>query len=132
MVRCGFSTASSNRVVREFQQPARLRLVNLGGAPQSAATYQEQASRFTEIAVRAQVDSDVDQAWAGYVASKILSDRYNGHYLQEAKDVLVIAEFAHEHGGLALLEYLSALQEIGRRRSMLTHRLGLRSISSAL
>lgn len=59
-------------------------------------------------------------------------DRYNGHYLQEAKDVLVIAEFAHEHGGLALLEYLSALQEIGRRRSMLTHRLGLRSISSAL
>jgi hypothetical protein len=68
--------------VREFQQPALLRLVNLGGAPQSAATYQEQASRFTEIAVRAQVDSDVEQAWDGYVASKTLSDRYNGHHLQ--------------------------------------------------
>jgi cobalt-zinc-cadmium efflux system outer membrane protein len=39
------------------------------------------------------------------------SDRYNGHYMQEAMDVLGIAEFAYEHGSLVLLDYLSALQD---------------------
>lgn len=57
------------------------------------------------------MNSDVNQAGAGYVASKTLSDRYNCHYLDEAKDVLGIAQFAYEHGGLALLDYLSALQD---------------------
>ena len=57
------------------------------------------------------MNSAVDQAWAGSVVSKTLSDRYNGHYLEEAKDVLGIAQFAYEHGSLALLDYLSALQD---------------------
>ena len=58
-----------------------------------------------------QVYSDVDQAWIGYSTAKVLSDRYNGHYLAEAKDVLSIAEFAYQHGGIALLDYLSAVQD---------------------
>jgi cobalt-zinc-cadmium efflux system outer membrane protein len=57
------------------------------------------------------VNSDVDQAWVVYTTSKGLSDRYNGHYLAESKDVLDIAQFSYEHGGLALLDYLDALRE---------------------
>jgi len=70
-----------------------------------------QASRFSEVAAQNQVYSDVDQAWISYTTSKVLSDRYNGHYLAEAKDVLSIAQFAYEHGGIALLDYLSAVQD---------------------
>jgi outer membrane protein, heavy metal efflux system len=70
-----------------------------------------QASRFGEVAAQNQVYSDVDQAWISYTTSKVLSDRYNGHYLAEAKDVLSIAQFAYEHGGIALLDYLSAVQD---------------------
>jgi cobalt-zinc-cadmium efflux system outer membrane protein len=70
-----------------------------------------QASRFTELATRNQVIADVDQAWVGYANSKVLSDRYNGHYLSEAKDVLEISRFSYEHGGLALIDYLDALRE---------------------
>jgi hypothetical protein len=76
--------------VREFQQTVHLRFVNLGVVPQPGATYQAQGSRFTEIAVRAQVDSDVDQARAGYVASKA-PRRENGHYLQEANSLVSAA-----------------------------------------
>src|SRR5262249_33251292 len=73
--------------------------------------YLAQASRFTELALRIQVVSDVDQAWIGYTNAKTLSDRYNGHYLDEAKDVLDIAKFSYEHGGLALIDYLDALRQ---------------------
>ncbi len=48
---------------------------------------------------------------SGYVNAKMLSDRYNGHYLDEAKDVLDISKFSYEHGGLALIDYLDALRE---------------------
>jgi cobalt-zinc-cadmium efflux system outer membrane protein len=58
-----------------------------------------------------QVVSDVDQAWSGYINSKVLADRYNGHYLDEAKDVLDIAKFSYDHGGLALIDYLDALRD---------------------
>jgi outer membrane protein, heavy metal efflux system len=73
--------------------------------------YLATASRFSEVAAQNQVYSDVDQAWIGYTTSKVLSDRYNGHYLAEAKDVLSIAQFAYERGGLSLLDYLSALED---------------------
>ena len=55
--------------------------------------------------------SDVEQAYASYVTYKVLSDRYNGHYLAESKDVLDIARFSYEHGGLALIDYLDALRD---------------------
>jgi cobalt-zinc-cadmium efflux system outer membrane protein len=88
-----------------------LRIFDRNQGNKETSKYLAQASRFSEIAARAQVFSDVDQAWAGYTAAKVLSDRYNGHYLDEAKDVLSIAQFAYEHGGLALLDYLNALQD---------------------
>jgi outer membrane protein, heavy metal efflux system len=88
-----------------------LRIFDRNQGNKETSKYLAQASRFGEIAARAQVFSDVDQAWAGYTAAKILSDRYHGHYLDEAKDVLSIAQFAYEHGGLALLDYLNALQD---------------------
>ena len=70
-----------------------------------------QASRFTEVAVHNQVVSDVDQAWVGYTTAKSLSDRYTSHYLDEAKQVLDIAQFSYEHGGIALIDYLDAIRD---------------------
>ncbi|MBW4043581.1 TolC family protein [Acidipila rosea] len=88
-----------------------LRIFDRNQGNKETSKYAAQSSRFAEIAARNQVVSDVDQAWIGYTTSKELSDRYNGHYLDEAKDVLSIAQFAYEHGGLALVDYLDALRE---------------------
>ena len=88
-----------------------LRIFDRNQGNKDTSKYQAQASRFSQVAAQNQVYSDVDQAWIGYTTSKVLSDRYNGHYLAEAKDVLSIAQFAYDHGGLALLDYLSALQD---------------------
>jgi cobalt-zinc-cadmium efflux system outer membrane protein len=88
-----------------------VRIFDRNQGNKDTSKYLAQGSRFAETAARNQVYSDVDQAWIGYTTSKVLSDRYNGHYLAEAKDVLSIAEFAYQHGGLALLDYLNALQD---------------------
>jgi outer membrane protein, heavy metal efflux system len=88
-----------------------VRIFDRNQGNKETSKYLAQASRFSEIASRAQVYSDVDQAWAGLLAARMLSDRYNGHYLDIAKDVLDIAQFAYEHGGIALLDYLNALQD---------------------
>jgi len=88
-----------------------LRIFDRNQGNKETSKYLAQASRFTEIAARNQVYSDVDQAYVSYTTSKVLADRYNGHYLDEAKDVLSIAQFAYEHGGLALLDYLNAIQD---------------------
>ena len=53
----------------------------------------------------------MDQAWIGYTQSKRLSDRFGQHYLDESKDVLSIAQYAFEHGGIALIDYLDALRD---------------------
>jgi len=88
-----------------------LRLLDRNQGNKETSKYLAQANRFTEVAVRNQVFGDVDEAWSGYVNAKVLSDRYNGHYLDEAKDVLEISRFSYEHGGLALIDYLDALRE---------------------
>jgi outer membrane protein, heavy metal efflux system len=88
-----------------------LRIFDRNQGNKETSKYTVQANRFAEIAARNQVFSDVDQAWAGYVNAKVLSDRYNGHYLDEAKDILDISKFSYEHGGLALIDYLDALRE---------------------
>ncbi len=88
-----------------------LRIFDRNQGNKDTSKYLAQSSRFSEVAAQNQVYSDVDQAWIGYTTSKVLSDRYNGHYLAESKDVLSIAQFAYEHGGIALLDYLSALQD---------------------
>jgi cobalt-zinc-cadmium efflux system outer membrane protein len=94
-----------------FSVSLPLRIFDRNQGNKDTSKYVAQSSRFSEVAAQNQVYSDVDQAWIGYTTSKVLSDRYNGHYLAEAKDVLSIAQFAYEHGGLALLDYLSALQD---------------------
>jgi outer membrane protein, heavy metal efflux system len=88
-----------------------LRIFDRNQGNKDTSKYLAQASRFGQVAVQNQVYSDVDQAWIQFTTSKVLSDRYNGHYLAEAKDVLSIAQFAYERGGLSLLDYLSALQD---------------------
>jgi outer membrane protein, heavy metal efflux system len=88
-----------------------LRIFDRNQGNKETSKYQAQASRFAEIAARNQVYSDVDQAWVSYMQSKRLSDRYSEHYLDEAKDVLSVAQFAYEHGGLSLIDYLDAVRD---------------------
>ena len=88
-----------------------LRIFDRNQGNKATARFQADASRLTETAARYQVISDVDQAWVGYVQARRLSDRYNNHYLDESKDVLSIAQYAFEHGGIALIDYLDALRD---------------------
>jgi outer membrane protein, heavy metal efflux system len=88
-----------------------LRIFDRNQGNKETARFQADASRFTEAAARFQVISDVDQAWAGYTQAKRLSDRFSEHYLDESHDVLTIAQFAFEHGGIALIDYLDALRD---------------------
>ena len=88
-----------------------LRIFDRNQGNKRATQLQTEATRFTEIATRNQVISDIDQAWVGYALAKRLSDRFGEHYLDESRDVLSIAQFAFEHGGIALIDYLDALRE---------------------
>ena len=88
-----------------------LRIFDRNQGNKETAKFTAQSSRLSVVATRNQVISDVDQAYSGYINSKVLSDRYNGHYLDEAKDVLDIARFSYENGGLALIDYLDALRD---------------------
>jgi len=94
-----------------FSLSIPLRIFDRNQGNKSTAKFVASASRFTVTAARNQVVSDVDQAYSGYINSKLLADRYNGHYLDEARDVLDIARFSYEHGGLALIDYLDALRD---------------------
>jgi cobalt-zinc-cadmium efflux system outer membrane protein len=88
-----------------------LRIFDRNQGNKETARFQADASRFTETASRYQVISDVHQAWTGYTEAKRLSDRFTEHYLDESHDVLSIAQFAFEHGGIALIDYLDALRD---------------------
>jgi cobalt-zinc-cadmium efflux system outer membrane protein len=97
-----------------------LRIFDRNQGNKLTAKYQSDASRFTLTAARNQVVSDVDQAFVGYTQSKRLSDRFSNHYLDESTDILRIAQFAFEHGGIALIDYLDALRDA---RSTITNAL---------
>ena len=88
-----------------------LRLFDRNQGNKQTARYQVRASELSAAAAANQVRSDVAQAFLSYTTSRALSDRYKQHYLDESKDVLDIAQFAYEHGGLALIDYLDALRE---------------------
>jgi cobalt-zinc-cadmium efflux system outer membrane protein len=88
-----------------------IRIFDRNQGNKATARFQADASRLTETAARYQVISDVDQAWVGYVQARRLSDRYNNHYLDESKDVLSIAQYAFQHGGIALIDYLDSLRD---------------------
>ena len=102
-------TGVENSVGFSFNLPLRIFDRNQGN--KATAKYTAQANRFSVTAAHNQVISDIDQAYSGYFNAKVLSDRYNGHYLAEAKDILDISRFSYEHGGLALIDYLDALRE---------------------
>ena len=97
-----------NSVGFSFNIPLRIFDRNQGN--KSTTRSLAQASQFTAAAARNQVVSDVIQAYAGYAESRHLSDRFSEHYLDESIDVLSIAQYAFEHGGLALIDYLDALR----------------------
>ena len=87
-----------------------IRIFDRNQGNKKTSEFAAQSSRFALVAAKNQVYSDVDQAWIGYTESRALSARYSGHYLDEAADVLSIAQFAYEHGGIALIDYLDALR----------------------
>jgi cobalt-zinc-cadmium efflux system outer membrane protein len=88
-----------------------LRLFDRNQGNKKTAVFQADASRFTLAAAHNQVISDIDQAYINYTQSRRLSDRYSTHYLDETKDVLSIAQYAFEHGGIALIDYLDAVRD---------------------
>ena len=88
-----------------------LRVFDRNQGNRQTTRFQADATQFTEVAARNQAISDVDQAWVGYTRAKALSERFSAHYLDESRDVLDIARFAFEHGGLTLIDYLDALRE---------------------
>jgi cobalt-zinc-cadmium efflux system outer membrane protein len=94
-----------------FSVSIPLRIFDRNQGNKDTAKFVAQENRFSQVAAQNQVYSDVDQAWIQYTTAKVLSDRYNGHYLAEAKDVLSIAQFAYQRGGISLLDYLSAIQD---------------------
>jgi cobalt-zinc-cadmium efflux system outer membrane protein len=88
-----------------------IRIFDKNQGNKATARYQADAARFTETAARNQVVSDVTQSFVGYTQAKRLADRFTQHYLDESRDVLSIAQYAFEHGGIALIDYLDALRD---------------------
>ncbi|WP_231966555.1 TolC family protein [Terriglobus roseus] len=88
-----------------------LRIFDRNQGNKDTARYQAQAARLTEQATRNQIASDVNQAWIGYLHALNISNRFSDHYLDESADVLSVARYAFEHGGLALIDYLDALRD---------------------
>ncbi len=68
-----------------FSVNVPLRIFDKNQGNKETARFQADGSRFTEIAARNQVVSDVDQAYVGYTQSKRLSDRFTEHYLDESR-----------------------------------------------
>jgi cobalt-zinc-cadmium efflux system outer membrane protein len=88
-----------------------LRIFDRNQGEKQATRFTAQADRFSEIAARSQVLSDVDQAWAAYESAQRLAERYNTHYVQEAGTILKNLEFGYRHGSYTLLDYLDALHD---------------------
>ena len=105
----GSPDISQNSVGFNINFPLRIFDKNQGN--KETARLVIDAAQFTVTATRNQISSDVDQAWIAYVQAKVLSDRYGNHYLDESADVLSIARFAFDHGGLALIDYLDSLRD---------------------
>jgi cobalt-zinc-cadmium efflux system outer membrane protein len=88
-----------------------LRFFDKNQGNKASASFSVESARLSVTSTRNQVVSDIDSAYSGYINSKLLADRYNGHYLDESKDVLDIAKFSYDHGGLALIDYLDAVRD---------------------
>lgn len=87
-----------------------LRFFDRNQGEKQRTRFEAQAARLAATAVRAQVFSDVDQAWAGLQTATAQSQRYSTHYLEEAKRVRDNLEFSYRRGAGTLLDYLDALR----------------------
>ena len=94
-----------------FQISIPLRIFDHNQGEKERTRFEAQSARFTEIAARNQVLSDVDEAWAAYEAALDLAKRYNSHYVDEAQRVRDNLEFSYRYGGTTLLDYLDALRD---------------------
>ena len=88
-----------------------LRIFDRNQGEKERTRYEAESSRLALTQVRNQAVSDVDQAYAGYVAATEQVERYRNKYLAEAAHVRDNLEFAYRNGGATLLDYLSALQD---------------------
>jgi cobalt-zinc-cadmium efflux system outer membrane protein len=88
-----------------------LRIFDRNQGNKETARLSIETARFTQTAAQDQVVSDVIQAWSAYTRAREISNRFGQHYLDESTDVLGIARFAFDHGGLALIDYLDALRD---------------------
>ena len=94
-----------------FNVNVPLRIFDKNQGNKETARLTIDAAQLTVQATRNQVVSDVAQAYVAYAQARTLADRYGNHYLDESADVLGIARFAFDHGGIALIDYLDSLRD---------------------
>jgi cobalt-zinc-cadmium efflux system outer membrane protein len=88
-----------------------LRIFDRNQGEKERTRYELESSRLALTAAQNQVISDVDSAWAGYLAARSQSERYQSKYLAEAAHVRDNLEFSYRNGNATLLDYLSALSD---------------------
>jgi cobalt-zinc-cadmium efflux system outer membrane protein len=88
-----------------------LRIFDRNQGEKERARYELESSRLAVTAAQNQVLSDVDMAWAAYVAARAQSERYHSKYVAEAAHVRDNLEFSYRNGNTTLLDYLSALSD---------------------
>jgi cobalt-zinc-cadmium efflux system outer membrane protein len=94
-----------------FQISIPLRIFDRNQGEKERTRYEAQAGRFAETALRNQVISDVDQAWAAYETANTQAKRYNSHYVALSQRVRDNLEYSYRRGGATLLDYLDALRD---------------------
>lgn len=88
-----------------------LRIFDRNQGEKERARYEVQSSRLALAAEQNQVLSDVESAWAAYIAARSQSQRYRAKYVAEATHVRDNLEFSYRNGNSTLLDYLSALSD---------------------
>jgi outer membrane protein, heavy metal efflux system len=88
-----------------------LRLFDRNQGEKERTRFELESSRLALTAAQNQVVSDVDTAWAAYLAAQSQSVRYRSKYLSEAAHVRDNLEFSYRNGNSTLLDYLSALSD---------------------
>lgn len=88
-----------------------LRMFDRNQGERERARREAESSRLLLQQQRNQVVSDVDQAYAAYLAAFDQNARYANKYLAEAAHVRDNLQFAYRNGNATLLDYLSALQD---------------------
>ncbi len=88
-----------------------LRMFDRNQGEKERTRYELESSRLALATARNQVLSDVDSAWAAYLAAQSQMQRYRSKYLAEAAHVRDNLEFSYRNGNTTLLDYLSALAD---------------------